>query len=124
LRSGIGIPTRLSDGEPCVIHVLPLKRGELRRGLAPRATAAVFVTPANALPTMPRDALALLYDLTPAEARVFELICAGDTQTEIGQTLGIARSTVKTHLLRVFEKTGCGRQVDLETLAASLSLPA
>lgn len=123
-QGGIGIPARRSQGTPCVLHVLPLKRGEIRRGLARRATAAVFLTRANAPPAMPRDALALLYDLTPAEARVFELIADGRTQGDVGEILGIARSTVKTHLLRVFDKTGCTRQVDLVRLAARLSMPA
>jgi DNA-binding CsgD family transcriptional regulator len=74
-------------------------------------------------PALPGDALALLYDLTPAELRVFELIATGTTQPEIAHRLGIAPSTVKTHLLRVFAKTGCGRQADLIKLAASMALP-
>lgn len=122
-QRGIGIPAPRASGDPCVIHVLPLRRGEIRRGLAQRATAALFVAPANAPPQMPTDALALLYDLTPAEARIFELVCAGRTQAEIGEHLGIARSTVKTHLLHVFQKTGCKRQLELTALAARLSLP-
>jgi DNA-binding CsgD family transcriptional regulator len=72
---------------------------------------------------VPSDALALLYDLTPAETRIFDLIVGGMTQTTIAAMLGIARSTVKTHLLRLFAKTGCRRQVDLTNLAARLSLP-
>jgi DNA-binding CsgD family transcriptional regulator len=72
---------------------------------------------------MPSDALVLLYGLTPAELRVFELIAAGVTQIEIADRLGIAASTVKSHLLRVFEKTGRNRQADLVKLAASLSQP-
>jgi len=42
----------------------------------------------------------------------------------IARTLGIAPSTVKTHVLHLFEKTGCARQADLLKLAASLSAPA
>jgi DNA-binding CsgD family transcriptional regulator len=72
---------------------------------------------------MPADALALLYDLTPAESLIFELIANGQTPSEIAAMLGIAASTVKTHLLRVFDKTGCRRQADLVKLAASMSLP-
>ena len=72
---------------------------------------------------MPADALALLYDLSPAETRVFELVCAAKRPAEIAGELGVAGSTVKSHLLRVFEKTGCRRQVDLVKLAASLSGP-
>jgi DNA-binding CsgD family transcriptional regulator len=72
---------------------------------------------------MPADALALLYDLTPAESRIFELIADGQALSDIAVVLGIAPSTVKTHLLRVFDKTGCSRQAELVKLAASMSLP-
>jgi DNA-binding CsgD family transcriptional regulator len=119
---GIGIPARRAEGEPCVVHVLPLRRGELRRGVGPRATAALFVAPASARPRLPSDALALLYDLTPAETRILEMITAGMAQSTIATTIGVARSTVKTHVLRLFDKTGCKRQVDLVRLAAGLSL--
>lgn len=120
---GIAIPARLSSGAPCVLHVLPLHRGTVRPGLMRRGAAAIFIAPAAAPPRLPADALALLYDLTPAETRIFELVCQGSTPAEIAHRLGIAPSTVKTHLLKVFEKTGCRRQVDLVRLAASLSLP-
>jgi len=106
-----------------VVHVLPLRRSGSRSRLIQRAGAALFVVPAATPPQLPRDALALLCDLTPAEARIFELICEGRSQAAIARSLGIAQSTVKTHLLNVFSKTGCRRQVDLVRLAASLSLP-
>lgn len=122
-RRGIGIPVRYTDGTPCVAHVLPLRTGQVRPSLAQRASAAVFVAPAVSPIPMPAAALALLYDLTPAESRVFELIAEGRTQSEIAVRLGIALSTVKTHLLRVFEKTGYSRQAELVKLAASMSLP-
>ncbi len=60
---------------------------------------------------------ALLYDLTPAETRVFELLADGMTQAAIAAQLGIAPSTVKTHLLKVFEKTGINRQAELVRFA-------
>src|SRR5690349_12024246 len=104
---GIVIPARRAQGEPCVIHVLPLQRGEMLRGLSQRATAALFITPATESARMPTDALALLYDLTPAEKRICELIAEGHPQSEIATMLGIARGTVKTHVLRIFDKTGC-----------------
>jgi DNA-binding CsgD family transcriptional regulator/PAS domain-containing protein len=122
-RRGMGIPLRHSHGAPYVAHVLPLRGSQMRKGLASRAAAAVFVAPAASPPRLPADALALLYDLTPAEARVLELIAEGRTQAEIARTLTIAGSTVKTHLLRVFDKTGCRRQAALVKLASSLSLP-
>jgi DNA-binding CsgD family transcriptional regulator len=72
---------------------------------------------------VPADALALLYDLTPAEKRICELIADGETQSAIASTLGIARGTVKTHVLRIFNKTGCKRQVDLVKLINGLRPP-
>jgi DNA-binding CsgD family transcriptional regulator len=120
---GIGIAARRREGGPCVIHVLPLRHSEMRGGLAPRAAAALFVAPATAPPRMPSGALALLYDLTPAETRIFEMLTDGLTQANIAAALGIAASTVKTHVLHLFEKTGCQRQADLLRLSASLSSP-
>jgi DNA-binding CsgD family transcriptional regulator len=38
---------------------------------------------------------------------------------EVARALGTAPSTVKTHLLRIFQKTGATRQVDLVKLVAS-----
>jgi DNA-binding CsgD family transcriptional regulator len=84
---------------------------------------ALFIAPASSPPRIPIDALALIYDLTPGESRILELVCEGVTQESISDALGIARSTAKTHLLHIFEKTGCGRQIDLVKLVARLSLP-
>jgi PAS domain-containing protein len=72
-QRGIAIPARRENGEPCVLHVLPLGRGEIRPGLVQRAAAVLFVAPASSPPRLPTDSLVLLYDLTPAEARIFEL---------------------------------------------------
>jgi DNA-binding CsgD family transcriptional regulator/PAS domain-containing protein len=120
---GIGIPASGKD-RPSVVHVLPLRDGQLRSGLGSRAVAALFVAPATLPPRMPADAIAAIYDLTPAETSVFELLVAGRTQAEIAATLGIAPSTVKSHVLHLFAKTGCRRQANLVKLASSLSSPA
>jgi DNA-binding CsgD family transcriptional regulator len=82
-----------------------------------------FYRPRGVAAATAGDALALLYDLTPAETRVFQLLAGGKTQAAVAAQLGIASSTVKTHLLKVFEKTGISRQAELVRLAASLSLP-
>ena len=42
---------------------------------------------------------------------------------ETSETLGIAETTVKTHLYRVFSKTGASRQADLVKLAAGFTNP-
>lgn len=122
-RRGFGVPLKRTSGEACVAHVLPLRVGDIRPGLHGNAAAAIFIAPALTPPQLPGDALALLYDLTPAETRVFESIAAGEAPAEIASRLGIAVATVKTHLVRVFQKTGCNRQLDLVKLASSLAMP-
>ncbi len=44
-------------------------------------------------------------------------------QTAIGRTIRIATNTVESHLLHLFDKTGCWRRVDWSELAANPSLP-
>ena len=65
--------------------------------------------------------MAALFDLTPAETRVFAMIGGGKTIAETGALLSIGHGTVKTHLLRVFTKTGTRRQAELVELAAALA---
>ena len=112
-------PARRSDGEELVIHLLPLAPA----GAIAGAVAAIFVAPAVTPRPAPLAAIAALFDLTPGEARVLELIGAGRTNAEIAVVLGVAISTVRTHLLRLFEKTGTHRQAELVGLMASFTLP-
>ena len=89
----------------------------------PSASAAIFVASATTAAPPPIAALTALFDLTPSEARVLDLIAAGQSNAEVAATLGVAVSTVRTHLLRLFDKTGTHRQADLVALVASFSLP-
>jgi DNA-binding NarL/FixJ family response regulator len=45
-------------------------------------------------------------DLTPREAEVLALIAAGLSNTEIAARLVVSNATVKTHINRIFFKTG------------------
>lgn len=114
---GIGIALSSPGGERYVAHVLPLASG-VRRSSAqyPAAVAAVFVRrPALDL-TMPVASAARRYRLTPTEARVLRAVVEHGGIAPIAATLGIAEATVKTHVQRLFEKTGTNRQVDLVKL--------
>ena len=124
---GIGVPIRSRDPQIAphsVAHVLPLKSGMLRPGLSLGAAAAVFITPSANNISTPFEALAALYDLTPMEARVMIEIASGKNRATSATALGIADSTVKTHLARVFEKTRTSEQPELAKLVASLTSPA
>lgn len=45
-------------------------------------------------------------DLTPRESEVLRLIAAGQSNREIARTLFVSEATVKTHVNRIFAKTG------------------
>ena len=122
-RGGTGFAVHGANGEARVVHVMPLRKRESSHGLFRRATAALFITDGDRDIALPVDAFAGLYGLTPSEARIAELVVKGSTPQRIAEALGLRLSTVKTHLLNVFDKTGVRRQVDLIRLAASLAGP-
>jgi DNA-binding CsgD family transcriptional regulator/PAS domain-containing protein len=120
-RKGLGVPIRWEDGSAGALHVLPLRPG--RGTFDASVIAAVFVARADTPFIAPTALVAALFGLTPAEARVFEQIAAGRTVEETSDALNIGRSTVRTHLLRLFDKTGVRRQAELVQLAAALAAP-
>jgi DNA-binding CsgD family transcriptional regulator len=123
-RRGIGIPARARSGAAAVIHVLPLRTGPTRAWLVASAVAALFIATGEPATGVPADALATLYELTPAETRIMELLADGCDTGEIGLRLGIATATIRTHLLRLFAKTRCNRRIDLVNLMRSFRGPA
>ncbi|MEM5381916.1 helix-turn-helix transcriptional regulator [Paraburkholderia azotifigens] len=74
-------------------------------------------------PSLVPDAIATAFRLTPSELRVLMAIVEIGGVPDIAAKLGIAETTVKTHLGRLFEKTGAGRQADLVKIAAGFSAP-
>lgn len=78
-----------------------------------RAAVAVFVhDPAQR--SAPRaDILRALFQLTPAEAALAQLLAEGFSLDEAGEQLGITRNTIKSRLRSVFDKTGTQRQAAL-----------
>jgi DNA-binding CsgD family transcriptional regulator len=58
--------------------------------------------------------------LTRAEAEVAELAAAGVSNPQIAERLYMSRSTVKTHLSRVYTKLGVSNRTELAATVASL----
>jgi DNA-binding CsgD family transcriptional regulator len=120
---GIAVPLA-RDGERWVAHVLPLTSGARRQaGITYAAVAAVFVRQAALDLPSPLETLSDLYALTPAELRVLMAIVEIGGVPEVAPVLGISETTVKTHLSRLFEKTGTKRQADLVKLVAAFMSP-
>ena len=72
----------------------------VQQRLLSAAVRGAPATPAPAAET-PGDS-----DLTPREAEVLVLIAAGQSNREIARTLFVSEATVKTHVNRIFMKTG------------------
>jgi DNA-binding CsgD family transcriptional regulator len=121
---GIAVPLLALDGERHVAHVLPLTSGARRRaGTSYAAAAAMFVQKAALDTPSPQELIAKLYKLTPTELRVLLAIMQVGSTPEVAEALGISEATVKTHLHRVFAKTGTTRQADLVKLVAGYASP-
>jgi DNA-binding CsgD family transcriptional regulator len=121
---GIALPLVARDGSRYVAHVLPLTSGARRlAGIAYSATAALFICRVAAEVRSPPEVIARAYNLTPTELRVLLAIVDVGGVPESAVALGIAESTVKTHLGRLFVKTRARRQADLVKIVTGFASP-
>ncbi|MFE1598566.1 helix-turn-helix transcriptional regulator [Methylobacterium sp. ID0610] len=91
-----------------------------------KAVAALFVQDPERPCAVPSEALVRLYGLTPGELRVLHGLMRDLTLSEIAEACGIGIATVRTHLARLFDKTGTRRQAELlrAVMAAAPALRA
>ncbi len=98
--------------------------------LRPAATMSAFgvnekilltVYPREFEKTVEPSILQAALSLTRAEARVASAIYGGDSIRDAAQSMGIAETTAKTHLMSIFNKTGVSKQSELVRLIASLA---
>ncbi len=121
---GIAVPLIGKDDERYVAHVLPLTSGARRRaGRTYTAAAALFVRKAALVVPSAFEVIGKTFKLTPTELRVLLAIVEVGAVPEVAAALGVAVTTVKTHLGRLFEKTGATRQADLVKLVAGYASP-
>lgn len=119
--SPFGLAFRDGEQNPWLVHLLPLNMREnaARPDLRHQRFALIFSAFARDSAEGALEALAALYELTAAETRVLRLLCAGRPTRDIASELSVAPSTAKSHVLRIYEKTGLHRQADLVALARS-----
>ena len=121
---GIAVPLTAKDGDRYVAHALPLTSGARRRaGVAYTAVAALFVRKATLAVASAPQAIGSAFKLTPTELRVLLAIVEVGGIPEVATAFGVAETTVRTHVGRLFEKTGTARQADLVKLVAGYSTP-
>lgn len=119
--SAVLVP-RPSGQSPFVATLVPLapRFSEARYGSA--ATLMCLVSDPAVRPEPPVERLVALYGLTRAEAQVAVLVGRGCVPKEAAATLGTSYDTVRSHLARVFAKTGARSQAELVALLLQLGM--
>jgi DNA-binding CsgD family transcriptional regulator len=72
-------------------------------------------------PQVQRTELTAIFRLSEREAELTQLFSSGLSVDEIALRMGVTVNTAKVHLHHVFEKTGCGNQVELARILAFLT---
>ena len=112
---------RPSHRPALLLSLIPLARpGTVVPGTrAPRV--AIFITEPDAPAVLDRIAMADAYRLTQRESDVALLLADGLTVDAIAARLGVGRGTVRSHLVRLFDKTGAHSQTALVALLRGFS---
>lgn len=100
---------------PFSVQVAPLS-GEPGWLPAEGPAALLCITDPEAVTPVPADHLRALYGLTRAEAATALGLLGSDGLIDLARRMGVSLCTVRTHLQRVFEKTGTNRQAQLVRL--------
>lgn len=119
--SGGQIQIRAPQGEPLRLVVAPIRRRLPM--LAPGHPSVILFDDLRAtIQLAPDDGcerLARRYGLTQAETAFLREIVRGDGKQAAAIRRGISFTTARTHLSRIFDKTGVRRQAELVRLALS-----
>ena len=97
-------------------------RAAEERGAAMSAAAAAEYALMLADPGQPQPATSGQARLSARERELVALVAQGRSDAQIAAELYISIRTVRSHLDRIGDKTGCRRRVDLTRLALSTAL--
>jgi DNA-binding CsgD family transcriptional regulator len=103
--------SRPSGAPPLLVTVIPVRGSD-----AGRSWVALFVMDPGTADIPSPALLQELFGLTAAEAVFAAEISRGDGLQAVADRLAIAPTTARTHLTRIFEKTGTRRQAELVRL--------
>lgn len=115
--------TRPSQKRALSLVVTPLhtrRDGDGPEATRPTGCAAVFIADPERSFELSHERLRRLYALTRAEGQVAACLADGKRLDEAAAELGITLNTARSHLKRIFVKTGTERQGELTQLLQSL----
>jgi DNA-binding CsgD family transcriptional regulator len=107
----VGTPDR--DGHVLVSIKAVAFRGPLH--LEKRLLVVSFFDLSQKVP-IDDELLQSTYDLTTSETRICAMLANGESVESVSEKLGISPNTARTHIKRIFSKTGAARQSELVKL--------
>ena len=123
-NKGISIPLSGNDGANYIAHMLPLNAARQKSIDADRGAAFVlFVKQNNPGDKAAISAFAERFRLTPKETRVLQTVVEVGGVPLAADVLGISPETVRTHITKIFDKSGVRRQADLIRLLMEMKSP-
>jgi DNA-binding CsgD family transcriptional regulator len=114
--------SRAAGRLPLSLMIAPMPPRPLTWLISKRPVAIIFVIDPERIPKPASRQLTEQYGLTRAEAAFAIEILNGDGIQAAADRLSISRATARTHLARVFDKTGARRQSELVRLLMSAKL--
>jgi DNA-binding CsgD family transcriptional regulator len=122
--AGAELSIEREGGRPLLATVFPIAPASpFLPLLEGAACCAVFVSDPDSVQASRASAIAHTYGLTPAEARLLDLILSGAGTVEAARGLGVSLATARTHLAHIFSKTGTKRQGELINLVMTSTPP-
>jgi DNA-binding CsgD family transcriptional regulator len=110
-----------ADGKAFMLHAIALDaRRRDALSAEKRAAALVLVKDANPVTAAAVAATAERYRLTPQEARVLRMVVDAGGIPLAADALNLSPSTVRTHIARIYDKTGVRSQGRLIKLLAEM----
>jgi DNA-binding CsgD family transcriptional regulator len=114
--------SRVAGQSPLSLMVAPVPHRAPDWLIGKRTVAIIFVNDPERTPKPASRQLTEQFGLTRAEAAFAIEIMDGDGIQAAADRLSISRATARTHLARVFDKTGVRRQSELVRLLMSVKL--
>jgi DNA-binding CsgD family transcriptional regulator len=122
--SAMSIP-RIGSGQLLTVLISSVRGRDIERFAdrsMPDAAVLIFVVDPVNSSGMSISWVVDAFGLTPAEARVALAASSGAAIPVVAMSLRLSQNTIKTHLRRIYAKTGTCRQAELARVIASLGL--
>jgi non-specific serine/threonine protein kinase len=104
--------------EDALAYALQQPQGKPSTPTAPEPGAALMLT----IPSFPQSLPSGMAKLSARERELVTLVARGRTDAQIAEQLCISVRTVRSHLDRIRDKTGCRRRADLTRIALQAHL--